>query len=545
MGAFGTSARSTIADVVRTAVRRDAQLVFALHERLQDRAIALRLALHDVVVDALVAEVRRVGFGGIERSAERLFLEPRGIVLLLHRYERALRLCLDLPLRVRELRVDLLDFGMLVAVPLGELGLLPLQHAQLRPEPLDRGVLRDHRQRIRRGARRQRRDLLVNGLPLHARRLGFRRRVVQLVQPRQDDVLLVVERQRVLLVAVLRERPVVRFDFVLLRALLPLQPVEHVLRRLLLDREVLVDVFRRERVDRHRGEFRIHRDERDVHESAAAYRVDLNAAGDRVDHRGLVGVFIGTRRFGGARRLPEPDHDERAVGEIANRRQRRLRGRGRAVELRDVFEIELLDDAADQVAAFQNLVLRLIVGLGVLRVGRVGGNPRHRRGALVFDEQLRLCLVQRDGRVALKHHGERGENEYCRRDRAVTIEHREPVEQMHLALDRVRARGQVAGARSLWRVAGRFRCLVRRHRCYRVLVDEAVADVSAFTARTCDAPAAAVTSEADCVEWPSTPAKGGMRNGSFTTADAASPASTASSWLAARTVESGPSISTM
>ena len=59
----------------------------------------------------------------------------------------------------------------------------------------------------------------------------------------EDDVLLLVQRQRVLPLAVLRERALAVLDLLLLAGELPLEPVEHALRRLELDLQVLVDVL--------------------------------------------------------------------------------------------------------------------------------------------------------------------------------------------------------------------------------------------------------------------------------------------------------------
>ena len=128
-----------------------------------------------------------------------------------------------------------------------------------------------------------------------------------------DDVLLVVERERVLLVAVLGQRALA-----LLRPCSAacssslLEPVEHVLGRLQLDGEVLLDVLVDQRVDGLRRERRIARRERHVDEMAARDRADADAADERVDQRRFV------------RRLVEPSalRRDRGRGALIIARQR-------------------------------------------------------------------------------------------------------------------------------------------------------------------------------------------------------------------------------
>ncbi len=57
------------ADVVRAAVARHAQLFLALQQRFVDLAVALRLALHHVVADALAAQILGVGLRRLRGSA--------------------------------------------------------------------------------------------------------------------------------------------------------------------------------------------------------------------------------------------------------------------------------------------------------------------------------------------------------------------------------------------------------------------------------------------------------------------------------------------
>ena len=125
---------------------------------------------------------------------------------------------------------------------------------------------------------------------------ALRRRVVQLVEAREDDVLLVVERERVFLLAILGQRPLALLDALLLGRELVAEPVEHALRRPQLDLEVLADVLVDQRVHRVGGELRILGDERDVDQMAAADRLDADPADEGADQRRLVGGLVRLRR---------------------------------------------------------------------------------------------------------------------------------------------------------------------------------------------------------------------------------------------------------
>ncbi len=114
-------------------------------------------------------------------------------------------------------------------------------------------------------------DLIEEDFFLRLLRLRAHHVVVQLVEPGEDDVLLVVERQGVLPVAVVGEAALAFLDLGLLLVHLLLEPVDHVLRALKLDGEVLVDVLVHQRVDREGGELRVERGERDIHEPAAGH----------------------------------------------------------------------------------------------------------------------------------------------------------------------------------------------------------------------------------------------------------------------------------
>jgi len=134
------------ANVVRTAVARDAQLVFALEKRLVDGPVAFGLALQHVVADALAPEILDVLLRFFEIRRERPFLENRAVVFVLDRLQRLDGFGVQLTLGISELRVDLDDVRMFVAVPFRQLRLLALQLAELRLEQLHLRVLRHRRQ---------------------------------------------------------------------------------------------------------------------------------------------------------------------------------------------------------------------------------------------------------------------------------------------------------------------------------------------------------------------------------------------------------------
>jgi hypothetical protein len=90
-----------------------------------------------------------------------------------------------------------------------------------------------------------------------------------------------------------------------------------------------------------------------------------------------------------------------------------------------------------RVAPAQNLVLRFVVGFGILvkGVGRAR-QPRQRRRSLVFDEKASLSLVHLDGGIALDHHGDRRQHEDGDGDVTVPVNDREAVQNMDVAVDR-------------------------------------------------------------------------------------------------------------
>ena len=346
----------------------------------------------------------------------------------------------ELTLRVRQLRVDVLQRRMLFAVPLRQLDLLVLKLEQLALEALDLRVLRDqrdrvHRDRVQPDGGHERLDLAVLRLLLHARHLRLGDGVVQLVQPREHDVLLVVERQGVLLVAILRERPLAFLDLRLLVGELLFEPGQHVLAGLELDLQVLVDVLLHQRVGGLRRELRIDRIKRHVHQPAAAHRVHAHAADERADQRRFVGRCDGLRRLG-RRRLLAPEQREEALPEIFRQRHRRRRRRQRAVELRHLAEVQLGDHALREVAALENLVLRLVVGLGIFVELLGASDAGNGRRALVLDQQTSLGAEVLDARIPLNHHRGRRQHEDGDRDPPVAVEHRDAVEQVDVGVRR-------------------------------------------------------------------------------------------------------------
>ncbi len=285
------------AHVVLPAVARHAQLFFARHQRLEDVAVGLRLALHHVVVDALLAQVLGIRLRGVEAARVRLLLELRGFVLVLDRGRCAVDGEVVLPLRFGDVGVHLLHVRVLFAVALGRPRAVGLRGRHLGLRRPHVRVLRDDRNGVEVLARRERAKLVVHRLLLRFPRSRQHDVVVQLVEPHEDDVLPFVERQRVLALAVVGERPLAFLGLLLLPFELFVEPVDHVLRRLLLQREVLLDVFVDERVGRELRELRIHRVERDVHELAARDRLDIDAPDECVHHRRLVRRLVDFRHL--------------------------------------------------------------------------------------------------------------------------------------------------------------------------------------------------------------------------------------------------------
>ena len=187
---------------------------------------------------------------------------------------------------------------MLLAVPLGERGTRPLRVDDPRLCRLDRAGLRDCGNGFGRLAGGDHSDLIEEDFFLRLFRLRAHHVVVQLVEPREDDVLLVVERHGVLPVAVVGEAALAFLDLGLLLGHLLLEPVDHVLRALELDGKVLLDVLVHQRVDRKGRELRVERGERDVHEPAAGDGDHGHVADEGADESRFVRRFINLRRLG-------------------------------------------------------------------------------------------------------------------------------------------------------------------------------------------------------------------------------------------------------
>ena len=141
-------------------------------------------------------------------------------------------------------------------------------------------------------------DLVVEDFFLRLFRLRAHHVVVQLVEPGEHDVLLVVERHGVLPVAVVGEPALAFLDLRLLLGHLLLQPVDHVLGALELDGKVLLDVLVHQRVDGQGRELRVERGERDVHEPAAGDRDHSHVADEGADERRFVRRFVNLGRLG-------------------------------------------------------------------------------------------------------------------------------------------------------------------------------------------------------------------------------------------------------
>ena len=211
--------------VVRAAVARDAQLLLPLEQRFVDLAVALRLALHHVVVDALAAQVLRRRPWRRRAPCDIVCSSSTAVsysFLTLRARDVSDRAGAAPPAR---LRFHVEAAGMLFAVPLRAAWPSRCCSSASLPWPLTsaRSARRPESCRARSPAG-QRLDLVVQRLFLHAFALRLDDVVVQRVQPGQHDVLLVVERQGVLLVAVFGERALAVLDFLLLARQLLVQP---------------------------------------------------------------------------------------------------------------------------------------------------------------------------------------------------------------------------------------------------------------------------------------------------------------------------------
>ncbi len=189
---------------------------------------------------------------------------------------RALHFKLVRLLAFREIRMRLDHVRILVAELECELADRPLQLEHPVLGGNHGGILGDDCHVLERLAHRVVLDLVVGQFALLPPALGRHRVVVQLVQPRADEILLVVQRQRVLALAILRHRAIAVLHFLQLLDELLVEPIDHVLRAAELDLEVRVDVLVDERVRGCRCELRVRRLEGDFDELAARDWTDVD-----------------------------------------------------------------------------------------------------------------------------------------------------------------------------------------------------------------------------------------------------------------------------
>ena len=146
----------------------------------------------------------------------------------------------------------------------------------------------------------------------------------------------------------------------------------------------------------------------------------------------------------------------------------------------------------------------------------------------------------RDRGRALNDDRERREDEHADGDRAVAINHGDPIQQVDLAVNRIRpAAGRRRRPRRLYPTVGCRALLAAGYSFHCQLVPSELTSVVVAAFNTPVAAAADVIAIACAVVWPRSPPNGGSRNGSLTTADTASPALTLINWLAASTVSAG------
>ena len=137
-------------------------------------------------------------------------------------------------------------------------------------------------------------------------------------------------------------------------------------------------------------------------------------------------------------RLP-PDHRHQARARRRQQRQRRVRPLGRAVELGNLIELGLLDHAPREIAAAQNLVLRLEIRLRVfVELLALRADAGHFGRALLLDQQAALSAEHLDAGVALNHHRRGCEDEDGNRDPAIAVDHRNAVENVNVGVRGVR-----------------------------------------------------------------------------------------------------------
>ena len=320
---------------------------------------------------------------------------------------------------------------ILLAVTFQHRRFLALELGEARLDGLDVGILEDGGNGVGRGVGAQVPHLIVERLLLNAIGLGLGDRVVQLVEARDHDVLAVLERERVLVFAILRHCPLAVFDLLLLLHEFLRQPLEarhHVLAPQL---EVLLHVLVGEGIDRASGEGGFSRNEGHVHETAVLHRIDADARQKRANHGALGGIAIGSRQGRQLRRsLTEWRRDRvlhRRYDAIDSRRRR-----SSAVELRHLAEIESMNDPASELAAGKDPVLRLVVDLRILPVvaaDRVDGPGDGRRTlVLQLDHQPGLRAVQGHCRVRPQQHAEHDKQKDADRDVAIFVEDVEVIE---------------------------------------------------------------------------------------------------------------------
>jgi hypothetical protein len=142
---------------------------------------------------------------------------------------------------------------------------------------LDVRILQNAGQRVRRRRWTQRLDAAVERFLLRTVRPRPRGGVVQLIQPRDHDVLAIFERQRVLILAVLRHRALAGLDEHLLPCELLRQPLETAFHVLPAQFQVLLHVALGQRVHGESGQGRVGGHEADVNEPARPHGIDRDA----------------------------------------------------------------------------------------------------------------------------------------------------------------------------------------------------------------------------------------------------------------------------
>ncbi len=162
---------------------------------------------------------------------------------------------------------------MLVAQLLGQLALLTLELRELGLLLLDVGVRQHGGEGIEPTALfAERLELAVERLLLKTFGLRLRHRAIEIGQLLDDDVLPVLERDRVVLLAITLQRSFGRFNLAALLRQPIAEPVAGFLRSHELVLEILIDVVLRDRVDDPRREIRVGELVLHVHEPAVSNR---------------------------------------------------------------------------------------------------------------------------------------------------------------------------------------------------------------------------------------------------------------------------------